>query len=194
MAFQVCDKCDARLTLEQSDKPCPVCGSMDRKVSDTDQVVVEERAEAAKELARWHYDLEPGITQIFRITDSVEVELIRATPIKLLEVNVNTVESGVMPLQFGPAPASGIPYSSIIIEVTPNEFEKIQSLELKLPEGWKTWEAVPRPTEQSPEAKEFRGMLGGLTTAPPTPPIKLTYEVLHAPTAEVLKPKSAAKP
>ena len=59
------------------------------------------------------------MTQIFRITDRAEAEVVRAQPIKLLEVNQNTVESGIMPLHFGPAPASGTPLSSIIIEVTP---------------------------------------------------------------------------
>ena len=103
-------------------------------------------AEAAKELANRHYELEAGLTQIFRITDKVEAQVIPAYPIKLLEVNENTVESGVMPLHFGPAPASGIPFSSIIIEVTPNEFQKIQSKELKLPEGWEIGEELPKPS------------------------------------------------
>ena len=59
---------------------------------------------------------------------------------------MNTVESGVMPLHFGPAPASGIPYSSIIVEVTPSEFEKIRTHELRLPDGWEIGEELPRPT------------------------------------------------
>jgi hypothetical protein len=111
-----------------------------------DQGTVEEINKAAKELAERHYELESGLTQIFRITDRVEASVVRAEPIKLLEVNENTVESGIMPLHFGPAPASGIPYSSVIIEVTPNEFEKIRSHELKLPDGWEIGEELPRPT------------------------------------------------
>ena len=47
-----------------------------------------------------------------------QAEVVRAEPIKLLEVNENTVAAGVMPLYFGPAPASGIPYPSVIVEVT----------------------------------------------------------------------------
>jgi hypothetical protein len=86
------------------------------------------------------------VNQIFRITDKAEAQVIRAQPIKLLEVNANTAASGVMPLHFGPAPASGIPFSSIIIEVTPNEFQKIQSYELNPPEGWEVGEELPRPT------------------------------------------------
>jgi len=102
--------------------------------------------QAAKELANRHYELEAGLTQIFRITDKAESQVLPAYPIKLLEVNENTVESGVMPLHFGPAPASGIPFSSIIIEVTPNEFKKIQSNELKLPEGWEIGEELAKPS------------------------------------------------
>jgi hypothetical protein len=92
-----------------------------------------------------HYEIEDGLIQIFRITDIAAAEATNGEPIKLLEVNVNTPETGIMPLQFGPAPASGIPYPSIIIEVSPNEFEKIRSDELKLPEGWTIGEEFPRP-------------------------------------------------
>ena len=52
-----------------------------------------------------------------------------------------------MPLQFGPAPASGVPYASVIVEVSPSEFQKLQSNELKLPEGWSIGEEFPRPTD-----------------------------------------------
>ena len=99
------------------------------------------------ELAKRHYEIEPGLTQIFRITDKTgNAHGAHAYPIRLLEVNVNTVESGVMPLHFGPAPASGIPFSSIIVEVTPGELEKIRSHELRLPDGWEIGEELPRPT------------------------------------------------
>jgi hypothetical protein len=70
-------------------------------------------------------------------------------PIKLLEVNTNTVPSGVLPVQFGPAPASGIPYPTIIVEVAPEEFEKIQTHELKLPKGWQVGEEMPNPQDQN---------------------------------------------
>ena len=54
---------------------------------------------------------------------AAELEVIADEPIKFLEVNAATVPTGVMPLQFGPVPASGIAFSSVIIEVTPDEFE-----------------------------------------------------------------------
>lgn len=107
--------------------------------------------EEALELARKHYQIEPGMTQIFRITGSEDAELRPNEPIKLLEVNENTVPYGIMPIQFGPSPASGLHYSSIILEVTPEEFEKIQTNELKLPNGWTVGEPIPRTAaEQHP--------------------------------------------
>ena len=60
-------------------------------------------------------------------------------------MNENTVPSGIMPLQFGPAPSSGIHYSSVIVEVTPDEYSKLRSGELKLPEGWTLGEEIPKP-------------------------------------------------
>ena len=83
-----------------------------------------------------HYDLEPEITRIFKLRDKAEVESLSSVPIKLLEMNSDTESSGIMPLRFGPVPGSGIPSASVIVEVTPDEFEKINLQELKLPDGW----------------------------------------------------------
>ncbi len=88
----------------------------------------------AKRLARKHFEIEGGLTHIFRITGTAEAS--DSEPIKLLEVNEATVPSGVMPLHFGAAPASGIPYPSVIVEVTPEEYEKIVAQTVKLPKGW----------------------------------------------------------
>lgn len=101
--------------------------------------------EDALVLARKHYQVETGLTQIFRVTGPAEVEGRPNEPIKLLEVNENTVPSGLMPIQFGPSPASGVYHSSIIIEVTPDEFRRIQDQEWTLPHGWKVGDPIPRP-------------------------------------------------
>jgi hypothetical protein len=101
--------------------------------------------EEAKELARKHYQVETGLTQVFRLSGSAEVEFRPNEPIKLLEVNENTVPSGIMPIQFGPSPASGINYPSIIVEVTPDEFQQIQNHQLELPHGWKIGDSIPKP-------------------------------------------------
>jgi len=105
---------------------------------------VSHKFEVAKKLARKHYDIEPGITRIFKLRDKPGIESLSSTPIKLLEINVDTAPSGIMPLHFGPVPSSGIPYPSVIVEVTPAEFEKIKVHELKLPEGWTIDVEYPR--------------------------------------------------
>ena len=97
------------------------------KVSDPlDRGLDREKDEAAKRLAQKHREVELGISQILRFKDRLEVERLEGEPIKLLEVNANTVPSGVMPLRFGAAPAIGVPFPTVIVEVTPGEFGKIQ--------------------------------------------------------------------
>ncbi len=105
---------------------------------------MSEKDSVARELARRHYDVEPGISQIFTIIDVSADEQASNVPIKLLEVNDATVPAGFMPLQFAPAPASGIPFPSVIVEVTPEEFQLILSKELPLPVGWKLGVEMPR--------------------------------------------------
>jgi len=105
---------------------------------------VSDKDEVAKKLAHKHYDIEPGITRIFKLRDKPEFEGLSSAPIKLLEIKIDTAPSGFMPLYFGPVPGSGIPYPSVILEVTPDEFERIKSQELKLPEGWTIDEEYPK--------------------------------------------------
>jgi len=111
--------------------------------------VVMEKAKAVKELAKKHYQIEPGMKRIFRITATAAVEVADTEPIKLLEVNENTVSLGVMPLGFDAIPARGIPFPSVIIEVTPAELEQIQAKELKLPDGWSLADEIPRTSEDN---------------------------------------------
>lgn len=118
---------------------------MDRNVKVEDQFAAAEKARVARELARKHYEVEPALMRVIRFSGSPQIEALPAEPIKLLEVNDATVPSGVMPLHFGPAFASGILYPSVIIEVTPEEYRKIEAQELKLPEGWSVAEELPKP-------------------------------------------------
>jgi hypothetical protein len=106
--------------------------------------VMPAKDDVAKKLAAAHYSIEPRILRIFQLREAAETESLPATPIKLLEVNEHTSPSGVMPLYFRPAPASGIPYSSVIVEVTPDEFEQIRGNSLPLPFGWSIAEELPR--------------------------------------------------
>jgi hypothetical protein len=103
-----------------------------------------DKEQARKNLAKMHYEMEPGITQIHGLFGSGTIETRPTEPIKLLEVNRHTIASGITPLGFDPVRASGM-FPSIIIEVTPDEFEKIKRKELPLPHGWILGPKLPRP-------------------------------------------------
>ncbi|MCI0378526.1 MAG: hypothetical protein L0215_13035 [Gemmataceae bacterium] len=107
------------------------------------------KVEEMRKLASAHYRVEKGITHIFHITGDVEEEARAEEPIKLLEVNRYTIPTGIMPLSFGPAPAHGIHYPSIIVEVTPDEFQRIKRRELRLPNGWTLGDLLPKPRRKS---------------------------------------------
>lgn len=107
--------------------------------------------EEARELARRHYQVELGITEIFLLNNKglngQSHPENNGETIKLLEVNENTIASGIMPIQFAPIPAAGINYPSVIVEVTPDEFTQIQQRKLALPDGWEIGERIPKPKE-----------------------------------------------
>jgi hypothetical protein len=103
------------------------------------------KEEETIELARIHYEVEEGMTHIFRIIGPAEAETNPSEPIKLLEVNESTIPSGILPLRFGPLAAAGIHYPSVIVEITPEEYQKIRTEELKLPFDWNIGELIPKP-------------------------------------------------
>lgn len=93
-----------------------------------------EKSEIARKLAEAHRKVEPGISRIIRVVADQEDDAWE--PIKLLEVNPETSPSGIVPIAFGPDPP-GIPFPSVVIEVTEAEFRKIRAGSLLLPEGWR---------------------------------------------------------
>lgn len=91
----------------------------------------------AQRLAEAHYIIEPGIERIIQLVTSPEREADPKEPVKLLEVNQNTTAEGFHPVFFGPHAASGIFYPSVIVEVTPDEYEQIRRDPTSLPNGWR---------------------------------------------------------
>lgn len=84
----------------------------------------------AQQLASAHKELEPGISHIFRIVSPREAE--SKEPIKLLEINCDTVPAGIMPVVMGPG--GDILFSTLVVEVTPEEFEQLKQGQLHLPD------------------------------------------------------------
>lgn len=108
---------------------------------------MSDRYEAAERLAQIHYQSE-STSEVYVTRASLEAEDHADQPIELLEVDEDTIPTGVVPLHFGPLPESGIAYSSTIIEVTPEEYRQIEKGELPLPEGWEERRLIPRLRER----------------------------------------------
>lgn len=100
------------------------------------------KKQVAKRLAGFHFRVEGGLVKIFQITTPPAGKDEKS--IVLLEVNKNTVPSGIMPLKFAPAPDKGITFSSVIVEVTPDEYQKIKASELALPDGWELGDEISK--------------------------------------------------
>ncbi|MFI5301731.1 MAG: hypothetical protein ACHREM_26885 [Polyangiales bacterium] len=95
--------------------------------------MAQTKDEAARELANWHFGVEPDLQRVIRIVAENEDE--PNEPIKLLEVNAATVASGsVEPFAF--APSESVPFPTVIAEITPEEYERIKSDQMTLPAGW----------------------------------------------------------
>ncbi|MEZ4222556.1 MAG: hypothetical protein R3B13_16570 [Polyangiaceae bacterium] len=92
-----------------------------------------DKDEVASTLAAAHRTVEPTITLIVRLIGPDEAD--QREPIKLLEVNTATTPSGIWPIAFTPDPPA-IPFGSVVVEVTPEEYEAIVSERLALPSGW----------------------------------------------------------
>ena len=91
--------------------------------------------ETARLLADEHFRLDEAVTHIFRVVEPDEINPLR--PVKLLEVNSMTPEVGISPVGLGADPVRGVFYASVVIEVSPGEFDRLRLGELSLPAGWR---------------------------------------------------------
>ncbi len=86
----------------------------------------------AAELIRWHFQVEPGLIAVYRVTNENESD--PKEPIKLIEVNAETVSTGGLEA-FGFAPTKDVPYPTLIAEVTPDELAELRRAR-RVPAGW----------------------------------------------------------
>ncbi len=88
----------------------------------------KSKFETAKWLAKAHFGVEPNLMRVLLIEplDNEDPN----DPIKLLEVVEGTIERGIEPIAFTADPARGIEYPSIIVEISPTEYESILRGEL----------------------------------------------------------------
>jgi hypothetical protein len=97
--------------------------------------MIASKDNVAMDLAQAHVSAEPGIKSVYRLLSPNEDD--EGEPIKLLEVNENTVEQGIEPIRFGPDPASDMHFASVVVDVSPREFALILQGKLALPHGWR---------------------------------------------------------
>ena len=95
-------------------------------------IAMKTKNEVARELASFHADVEQSVVKVVRLRTNCEDD--PSEPIKLLELNRNTIPSGIVPVYFGPS--DDVPFPSVVVEVTESEFDNVERLTLKLPEGW----------------------------------------------------------
>ena len=92
------------------------------------------KAETAQRVADAHALIEPSVLRVIRYTSRCESD--PNEPIKIVEVNDDTIPAGIVPIYFGPT--EEYPFPLAIIEVTSDEFERIGRSELTLPDGWES--------------------------------------------------------
>lgn len=110
-----------------------------------------DKRQTARLLAESHYRTDQSIVRIVTVMAGPEAEARPSEPVKLLEVNEATVPLGIRPLGFSAQPEGGIDFPSVIVEVTPDEFQEIRAGRLPLPNGWRLGEEIPRPAEVESE-------------------------------------------
>lgn len=86
----------------------------------------------AADLINWHFKVEPGLVTVYRVTNENEAD--PKEPIKLIEVNAQTVATGSFEA-YGFAPTRDVPFPTLIAEVTPDEFAELRQSG-KIPRGW----------------------------------------------------------
>ena len=94
---------------------------------------MDEKDDTARVLAEAHHQEQTTITRIVRLLGPREED--GSEPIKLLEVNPATSPSGIWPIAFTPDPPE-VRFGSVVVEVTPAEYEDIVAQRLLLPHGW----------------------------------------------------------
>lgn len=98
------------------------------------EFALPSKEEVASRLVEAHRRNDPAIEKVVRILGPREPEM--SEPIKLLEVNPDTSPSGIVPIGFA-AELPDIPYPSIVIEVTRDEYDLIVRRALTLPPDWR---------------------------------------------------------
>lgn len=90
----------------------------------------KNKLETARSLAEAHSRVDPYLRRVYLLEPLNDQN--PNDPIKLLEVVEGTIERGIEPVSFVANPGRGIEYPSIIVEISPKEYEAIKQRKLDL--------------------------------------------------------------
>ncbi len=83
----------------------------------------KSKLETAESMAKGHFQVEPNLKHVHLIVPMDDQD--PNDPIRLLEVVEGTLATGIQPIGFTADPAHGIEYPSIIVEISPAEYESV---------------------------------------------------------------------
>ena len=87
--------------------------------------------DTAVELVQSHREVEPNLRLVYLYRDPAGRE------VRLVEiVDGSPSAEEVLPFRFAPDEARGVPYPVVIVELSPEEFQRVERGELPLPAGW----------------------------------------------------------
>jgi hypothetical protein len=100
--------------------------------------------EMAENLAAAYLEGGSGTEEMFRLVSDDDQENSPGEPVKLLEITPYTVSMGIEPVYFGAHPASGMVYPTMIVAVTPDEFNEDMRRKLEQDYGWRLGQRYPK--------------------------------------------------
>ena len=87
--------------------------------------------EVAQELAEAHREEDPATTEVYLAESPYEIRLVEVSG---SVSSIGTKE--VLPFWFTERPDQGIDYPSVVILLSPEEWESVERGEISLPQGW----------------------------------------------------------
>jgi len=100
---------------------------------------MDARQLIAEKIARLHKETQSGLQKVFSIRSSDDTA---KSPIRLLEIVDDTPAVGIFPIGFRPIHHLGITLPSVIVEITPFEYDNLRARKLNLPHGWEIGEEI----------------------------------------------------
>lgn len=92
-------------------------------------------SEVAHELADAHRAVDPATKSVFLAKNASEV--------RLVEVSGSVGNSGeVLPFRFAPRPDLGVPYASVVVLLSEDDWHRVEQGDLSLPDGWGQLDAL----------------------------------------------------